>query len=405
MAFGMNKTRLTPLAIDFGVDTVKVLQVSTGDESTQLIGAGAMVVPESARKDSAARYTFMADAVKELVRQQPFKGRRVMCAIPAFQTLSSTLELPCAENDDIDQQVSLHLQTEMEMDPSRMVIRNMRIGSVVRDGQTRQRVVCTAASRAVVMRYLELAAAAKLEVVGMHSEATCIAKVFSELYSNRAEDKTESRCFVDFGAASTKLVIAKDGKVLLARNIRVAGDALTQRHASEQKTDFAEARMMRIRSAVYSLDEHPHLPKSVRQTAGATATAVADDDDDDLDIDFSEEALSDRRGANTVEPAAAIDQGDDLLDTLIDEIRMTVRYHESVHPDAPVQRVVLLGGESHHRWIAETIAYAFGVPTCIGDPLARVMRTPGLVPVGVDMSQAQPGWAVPLGLCLSEANL
>ena len=393
MAFGMNKSRLTPIAIDFGVDTVKMLQVSSG-ETTQLIGAGALVVPENARKDSAARYTFLADAVKELVRQQPYKGRRVMCAIPAFQTFVNTFELQCGENDDIDQQVNLHLQTAMEMDPTRMVIRNQRVGSVIREGVNKQRVICIAANRSVVMRYLEIAAAAKLEVVGMHSEPVCIAKCFSELYNRRDADKNEARCFVDIGAGSTKLVIIRDQEILLARNIAVAGDELTHRHATEHQMDFAEARLARVREATNPLAANP-FGVGLR-AEGASSIALIDEDAD--------EELNPRERGLIAKPAPT-GQADEMLDKLVDGIRMTVRYHDSVCSDSPVQRVVLLGGEAHHQSIAQAIAHEFGVPTFVGDPTARVMRTPGLKPLNIDTNQPQPGWAVPLGLSLSDANL
>jgi len=404
MAFGINKTRLTPIAIDFGVDSLKMLQVSTGGDTTQLIGAGSLVVPEHARKASSARYTFMAEAVKELMRQQPFKGRRVMCAIPAFQTLVNTFELQCGENDNIDQQVNLHLQTMMEKDPSRMVIRNQRVGTVVRNGTTRQRVICIAAPRSVVMQYLELAAAAKLEVVGMHSEPLCIACGFSELYNRRESDKNEARCFVDIGSASTKLVIIRDQDVLLARNIAVSGDDLTRGHARDNRIDFAEARLARIREASNPLAANPFAVGSKALSGSSSAAALATADD------ASGLALQDglgenRRETGLVDRVGEMSDIDETLDKLVDGIRMTVRYHDSVCPDVPVQRVVLLGGEANQPVVAQAIAHAFGVPTFIGDPLARVMRTPGLNPVGVDMSTHQPGWAVPLGLCFSEANL
>lgn len=396
MAFGISKTRLTPIAIDFGFDSLKLLQVSTGEESTHVVGAGAVVVPEAARKDNAARYAFLADAVKELLRQQPFKGRRVMCAIPAYQTLVNTFELPCNEKDDIDQQVNLHLQTVMGKDPARMVIRNQRVGSVVREGATRQRVICMAASRSVVMRYLDMASAAKLEVVGMHSEPVCIARGFSELYNRREADKNEARCFVDIGSGSTKLVIIRDQQVLLARNLAISGDELTRRHAREHKLGFDEARLARIRAASNPTAANP-FGKTPQQAAAQrrgqdTATAVLDEQ-------------GNPREHGLVKRPEQIAPVDETLDTLVEDIRMIVRYHDAVCPDVPVQRVVLLGGEAHQHQLAETIAYAFGVPTYVGDPLARVMRGPGLTPVGVDIGQPQPGWAVPLGLCLSEANL
>lgn len=393
MAFGMNKSRLSPIAIDFGVDTVKMLQVSTGD-TTQLLGAAALVVPENARKDSAARYAFLADAIKELVRQQPFKGRRVMCSIPAFQTYVGTFELPCGENDNIEQQVNLHLQTTMEMDPSRMVIRNHRVGSVIRDGVTRQRVICVAAKRGVVMRYLEIAAAAKLEVVGMHSEPDCVAKCFSELYNRRDTDRTEARCFVDIGAASTKLVIVRDKEILLAQNIAMAGDELTRRHAREHRMDFAEARLARVREAVNPLAANPFGGGLKAQPAPAVALA-----------DATTDAADDRRDVGLAAEQDPTEPLDEALDKLVGGIRMSIRYHDSICPDASVQRIVLLGGEAMHQGVAKSIAQQFGLPTFVGDPMARVMRTPGLTPLNIDVNHAQPGWAVPLGLCLSEANL
>ena len=391
MAFGMNKSRLSPIAIDFGVDTVKMLQISSG-ETTQLIGAASLLVDESARKDSTARYTFLADAIKELVRQQPFKGKRVMCAIPASQTFVGTFELPCGEKDNIDQQVNLHLQPRMDMDPSRLVIRNHRVGSVIRDGGTRQRVICVAINRAVVMRYLEIAAAAKLEVVGMHSEPACVAKCFSELYNRNAVDRTEARCFVDIGAASTKLAIIRDEEILLARNIAVSGDELTHRHAREHKMDFTAARLARLREASNPLAANPFNVGLKAQTETSVALAELDD-----------KAEPSQRGV--VATLDHVGPKDDVLDKLVDGIRMSMRYHDSVRPEMAVQRIVLLGGEAHHQCVAQSIAQQFSLPTFVGDPMARVMRTPGLEPLNIDTNCAQPGWAVPLGLCLSEANL
>lgn len=393
MAFGINKSRLSPIGIDFGVDTVKMLQVSTG-ETTQLIGAGALVVSDDARKDSPARYAFLTDSVKELVRQQPFKGRRVMCSIPASQTFVAAFELPCGENDKIDQQVNLHLQTTLEMDPSRMVIRNHRIGSVIRDGVTRQRVICVAAKRAVVMRYLEIAAAAKLEVVGMHSEPDCIAKCFSELYNRRDADRTQARCFVDIGAAATKLVIIRDQEILLARNIAMSGDELTHRHAREHQMAFAQARLARVREAGNPLAANP-FGVGLNEKSDPTTLLTEEPNGDHCE----------RRMAGFEAEIGEPELLDEVLDKLVDGIRMSIRYHDSLCPESIVERIVLLGGEALHQDIAQSVAQQLGIPTFIGDPMARVMRTPGLQPLNIDVNNAQPGWAVPLGLCLSDANI
>ena len=55
MAFGWTKTSGSlPIAVDFGFDRLKLLQVTRGDPP-QLVAAGAAQVPDEARHDPAAR--------------------------------------------------------------------------------------------------------------------------------------------------------------------------------------------------------------------------------------------------------------------------------------------------------------------------------------------------------------
>lgn len=417
MAFGITKTRLSPISIDFGTDTIKMMQVSAGGATTQLIAAGAMTVPEQARNDPAARYSFAGESIKEILRQQSFKGRRAMLAIPAHQTMISVVELPGSDANDIDSQINLHLQTVLEKDPTRMVVRNYHLGQTMRDGSTRQRVLMLAAPRSTVMRYIELATAAKLEVVGMHSEPMCIAKPFIELYNRREIDKTGTRCFVDVGAAMTKIVILHDGQVLMARTLHSAGEEMTRRHAKEHGLDFTEARLARIREASNPLAARPFPSQAEmkkkedlrRALVGApllhdspSASAYAPETEDGM---TAVGTADERRGDASAQPAMALEDLDETLDAMVDGLRMTIRYHDSVCPAHPVDQVVMLGGEAGQRSVNEAVAYALGLPTFVGHPLARVMRTPGLQPLGLDMTKPQPGWAVPLGLCLSDANL
>ncbi|MFI4860339.1 MAG: pilus assembly protein PilM [Phycisphaerales bacterium JB063] len=403
---------MSPIAIDFGTDTVKMLQIAAGGSTTQLVAAAGMTVPESARADTASRFAYMGEAIKNMLTQQPFKGRRAICAIPAYQTMVSVVELPGSDTKDIDAQINLHFQTVLEKDPSRMVIRNHHLGQVMRDGSARQRVLTLAAPRSTVMRYIELATAAKLEVVGMHSEPMCIAKSFIELYNRREIDQTGTRCFVDVGAAMTKIVIVHDGQVLMARTLRAAGEEMTIRHAKQHGLDFTEARLARIREANNPLAARPFPSKAEQQHEQDLRRALVGAPI----LNGSEEPVfsgaggvteldKDRRNAPAAQPAMALEDLDETLDSLVDGLRMTIRYHDSVCPDHPVDQVVMLGGEAGQRSVNEAVAFALGLPTFVGHPLARVMRTPGLQPMGLDMNKPQPGWAVPLGLCLSEANL
>ncbi|MEM9019477.1 MAG: pilus assembly protein PilM [Planctomycetota bacterium] len=413
MAFGINKTRISPIAIDFGGDTLKVMQVQVSAEGVQLVAAGSAVVPEKARVDPATRMSFVAEALRDLLKQQPFKGRRAICGIPAFQTMVNTFELAGGEADDIDAQVNLHIQTVLGKDPSRLVIRNQFIDKVIRDGATRQRVLCIAAPRNAVMRYIELASQLKLEVVGMHSETMCIARPFIELYNRREED-LDTRMFVDIGSAATKIVVLHEGHITFARTLRAAGDELTHTFAKENGLDFAEARLARMRNGAEAFNPDEVYAKAAAGDAPANSSLADSTPLDSFDLDLDEDQstpadtglVAERRQATvSFDPAERPELLSETLDELVEGMSLTLNYLKSACPDRPVTSIVLLGGESRQSSVSGVIARSTGLPTFVGDPLARVVRTPGVQPIGLDMKQPQPGWAVPLGLCLSEANL
>lgn len=92
------------------------------------------------------------------------------------------------------------------------------------------------------------------------------------------------------------------------------------------------------------------------------------------------------------------------LEILADEISMCLRYHSSLFPDTQISKVIFLGGESHHSGLCQFIARAVRLPGQTADPMARVARSGTEMVVGVDFLNPQPGWVVPLGLCLSPTD-
>ena len=93
------------------------------------------------------------------------------------------------------------------------------------------------------------------------------------------------------------------------------------------------------------------------------------------------------------------------LRALTDEIALCVRYYETLFPDRKVHRTIFVGGESRHVALCQHIARVLKTPAHAADPLARLARTGKEPVVGVDMSQAQPGWAVPMGLLMGPTDL
>ncbi len=384
MALGFTKPRYSPIAIDFGTDTLKVLQLSLGD-APQLIASASAVIPESARSDASSRQAFLSGTLRNLLKSQPFKGKRAICSIPAFQTLIQHVELTKAEHEDIDAQIGLHLIQRFNVDPSRMVVRNHGVGKIVRDGTTQYQFVCIAARRDAVMKYIELATQCKLEVVGMHSEPIALVRAHPLLSGQ--ETGPEVTCYIDIGAGMTKLIVPHGNELAFAKTVHAAGDHLTRELAQMRGVSFDQARNLRVKPLAQQVG-------ASHDQAGAV-TSVQDSDDADKTI------LTGTPGAVNGEAEHNV-----TVESLIDELRLSIRYYHSIFPDRPIKQLVFLGGESQDVNMCQTIARSVRVAAKLGDPFAGVdtLDTHGRSG-GIEPYKPMPGWAVPLGLCFSEANL
>ena len=373
MAFGLSKSRFSPIAIDYGADSLKLLQIISTDPP-QLVAASAVPIPSEVRFNIALRNDFLGPALQEGLRKAPFKGRRAILSIPAFQTLIQHLVIAQGNQEALKGQVELQLRERLNVDPSRMVIRHFSIGQIMRDGSAQEQVICLAARRDTVMTYIDLANRSRLDVIGMHSEPVAMLRAFDHLFTNSGNSRT--MCFVDIGAAVTKVVIAHGVQMVFAKTIQAGGDHMTRELATNHQMDFAEAQQVRVANVA----SRTHKPKEFVGLAKMHPYgAVASDH-------------KDRRN--------------ETIECIIDELQLCLRYHRSLFPEQQIEKLVFLGGEARDVQTCQAIARSVRVAAQVGDPFARVSRLGHhKSAVGVNLNEPQPGWAVPLGLCFSEANL
>jgi Tfp pilus assembly PilM family ATPase len=89
----------------------------------------------------------------------------------------------------------------------------------------------------------------------------------------------------------------------------------------------------------------------------------------------------------------------EALAGLESEITRCMRYYESTFPTQHIARVVFLGGQALDHRLCQALAQRLHLPAQVGDPFARIAR-PGETDFGLDRRQAQPAWAVAVGLSL-----
>lgn len=409
MGFGMFQATTSPIAIDFGTSSVKMLQVAEG-ERPELVGAAELAVPDAIRGDLQKQLDYLAEFLPGVIAQAGFRGKRAVIAIPSARTFIQHMLLTVPDETSIDSVLKTELQVRMGASPDSVVVRHQDLGDVNRNGQARREVICFAMARDTVMRYVSLLKRFKLAVVGVHTETHAIVHAFDHVH-RRDDDHQLTTLYVDLGHAGTKIAIAHGRDVRFARYVAIGGRHLDQAVAEAMECELEAARAHRIAAgeaagrtstagdgpqgqAILEAARAAHAAASDK-SAPAPAVAV-----DDRRLGDAPPALA--RSIAAGPPVSGVTA--EIATILGDELAMCLRYHQTTHCDRPMDRAVFVGGESRLLDLCRSIVGTLGCHALLGDPLSRIGRNEAAI-IGFDAEQPQPGWTVACGLCNAPTDL
>lgn len=400
---GLGGSTLSPIAIDFGTGAMKLVQVEN-NSTPQLVAAACLDTPLDLLTDHTKRLAFQLEALPKLLKKSSFKGKRAVCAIPAWCTTCKHLQFTRDPSLPLAAMVEGAIRQQLGVEPSSLVYRFVEVSAADKPGKVD--VVLLSVGREIVNHLMGAMTAAKLEPVGIHSEFLCILRAFDYIH-RREGDINLNSLYLDLGASTTKLLISHGRELAFARMINVGGHQLDQAIAQQLALTEGEAKRKR-------LDTDLAVPPSAFPNPGPAVTPPTPT----TPAGQAQPSAQDRRGVGipvglsadvSQQPAVAVGpEGSDLrepLETITDEVKLCVRYHASQFPSRKIERVVFIGGESRHRGLVQHIARALRLPAQVADPLARLARTGGEPVIGVDMKMPQPGWAVAMGLCMTPTDL
>lgn len=415
MAFGMLKGNLSPIAIDFGVASLKVLQI-TGDDPPQMVCAAQLETPPELLGDDAARMSFQMQGLNKLLRAGSFKGKRAVCSIPASNTFAHMFLVP-ASGVSTSEAVRQQLVTTAQLDPRQLILRDIEVADITRRNGKCKAMLCIAMPRDVVMQHMEAIRRCKLETVGVHSEHLALARAFDPI-TQRAADQDLHSLYIDLGYGRTKVILAKGGDPAVAKTVPVGGRDLDIIAARTSKSSIAQARAARRAGGEADPAFPGHWPELYAGFAAAAhmqAEAAAQLEHGTGDTATA--TLEDRRVGAIPGHHARVPDVDvesmtsapktpacEALRTLTEEIALAIAYHQQLFPGQKLGRCVLVGGEARQVGLCQHLAAALELPFEVANPIGLVDHS-GTRCVEVSFDAPQPGWAVPLGLCGSATDL
>lgn len=417
MSFGLLKTNTPPIAVDFGVSSLKVLQILPGDTPSLLWSAHAQT-PDELLDKPAERLAYQTNELARLLRSGEFRGKRAVCSVSATLTFVQHLQPQRLEGATLDNMVAQRVGELTGRDASSYILRHIEVGEVLRAGTRRPEILCVAIPREAVHSHMRALRTCKLEPVGVHTEHLALVRSIDHL-NKRTEDSQYATLLVDIGYSATKIIMTHGREPVMARTLLVGGRHLDAMSAKQAGCDLSEARRRRITGLSLAAADQG---QSMNQGSAAPAAAMATNDGRGMNGAAAQRAANgvvaaeDRRvgmpapGLTGIEAGAPTpNRGAEAMDifreTLADEISLAIRYHRALFPDKAVQRAIFFGGESVHADMCRYIATELRLPARLGDPLAALAKSPGPAADAKADSRPSPAWAVAMGLCVSPTDL
>lgn len=418
MPFGMFRSHYSPILADFGSSGVKLVQTTVGDLPTVTSAAFISFSDDLRARPIEERFEFLAREMPEVLRENHFRGNRLVLAPFSQHMLVQHIGVPSADAERAESVIKLQIAIGLGCDPDALVVRTNEVCETTRDGAAKIEHIAFAMSRDDVMRYVDLARRTKLSVVGVHGEISALVHAFDHV-NRRAEDENITTMYVDLGYGGTKVAICHGAKLTFAKSISIAGRNIDARLAEVRRCTLAEARAARIAEGIKPIRIGAPAPAAAAAAPADNALggmailrAAATKIETDNGITLT---AADRRGAGNA-PAFGTTVGNDAprsisaevretVEALADELSMCTRYHSANFRDRRIDRVVFLGGEARDTGLCQSLASGLRLPAKVGDPMARFLVN-GAAPAGLPEPQSShPGWAVACGLASSPTDL
>jgi Tfp pilus assembly PilM family ATPase len=391
--------QVSPIVVDFGHASLKILQVTTG-ASPSIIAVAELPIPEEHRSDASARQRWVSERLPTLLKSRPFKGRRVVFSPYASEMVVQHVQVNPAEGVEPFEQAKVQLQSRLG-NAGDLVVRTRQVAEVNRDGQLRQEHLCVAIGRDEVMRTVDLFRRLRLQVVGVHDGVSSAVRAFDHLH-RREGDESRRTLYIDLGWSHTRVAISHGTEVVFGKSIPIGGLQFSGRSSADRLDadlemllgDSLERSELTTSSGIGSSESdsiHPAFARlQAKRAAGPSASIVEDRRTGRLPT-----GLGPR-----VESASPLAAGE-AIESLGHELAMCIRYYQSTFPEKPIDRAIFIGGEARRTDLSQSIARMLRLPAQLGDPLARLggLDRSGL-PAG-----PHPGWAVACGLCSAPTDL
>jgi type IV pilus assembly protein PilM len=345
------KRRYSPIGVDIGSGSVKLLQLS-GDYG-QLHEAAQWDLPVGQPADATQRDQQIVEAIRHAREGRNFRGREAVFCLGAGQLFVQNIRVAQANGDELRKIVHFEAAGRLPFASQEAEIRYLEADDVRQGDTVRREVILLACHRPAIERILAVAGGSGLKPLAIDAEPIALLRCYARQF-RRDNDQQRRLMFVNVGASTTKVVIARAGDAMFVKYLDLGGRHLDEAVARYLKMPPADAAALRRHNGDRRADQRdPEITRSINEAVRA------------------------------------------VLDRLANELSLCLRYYSVTFRGQPLAQIMLGGGEA-----SETLAEWLTVRLDVSCEAANPLRSYDKTALGGRLGQ----WDVAVGLALREGN-
>lgn len=327
----LRKLRTRPIGLQLGPRSATLVQLTERDGglAVDMVAQGALPPVAADAPDFQEQERERALALRKLVEDHQFQGRRVVTCLDSQDLFVQNVRLPPLPPEEIDVVLRNEADERLPYPAGQAEIRHLVAGQVRQDGHVRQEVILLASPCNALDRHIRMLEEARLIPVAIDVEACAVVRAL--------RGDTQQRCaYLTLSDAGTNIVFAEGNQILFLKNVSSGGQKLDEAVAS-------------------------HLDLSIDEAARIRATVTAAQE-----LDTEDEIHR-----------SVIDAIRSPLESIVTEIELCLRYHKVTFRGKLMERIILTGSEAS-GWLAEYIGERLGTPCELGDPFDQLAASPAM---------------------------
>jgi type IV pilus assembly protein PilM len=308
------------VGVDIGSHAVKVCQLQKAGKGYKLIALGSATITPGAVEDGVLQDPDeVSKAIASLLKNLKIKNIKIGISISGYSVIVKKISLEKMEDSALAEYIKSEAEQYIPFDVEDVYLDFQKLPQKYQS-EDRVEIMLVAAKKEVVNDYLNMLKNLKLETVLVDVDGFALENIWETV-----SETIENVALVDIGASKMNINIISNGVSVLARDIVVGSEQLTEQLANKLHVDFASAERIKL-----GREQHQENEEEITRIFNQTCTQW------------------------------------------VLEIKKAIDLYFANNPESPLKSLILSGGGAKVNGLAEYIEQETGLNVILFNPFAKM---------------------------------